>query len=650
MQIETCFKRENWMRGWKYRAIFAFLFVGFSIYICYMVSASIKIPAFCVSVYLLSLLFNIKIEGRYKGIVCILIDIFLGIICLFLSNLMANQGVSSLSVFVIFLNIIIYVIVYLLFYIFLLNEKIAHVITIVIFLVMQMISCFIYQFRGSELAAIDFFSIRTAFNVAREYKPVLSITMVYSIVLGMLLIFCFITVLEFAPYRGNHKKIRLISISMIMVQVMILWFGIQKVEPKHFAQSGTMVNGYMLNFCAGISESFVKLPNNYTVESIRKMEREYEQELVVPKKDKYPNIIVVMNESFADLSVLGDGLKTNEMTLEFFDSLSENTIKGYALASVYGGNTPNSEWEFLTGSSLGFLPKTAIPYQQYIKKNVYSQLTVLKEYNYHFISIHPFWESGWMRTQVYPLLGFDECYFIQDFPQENMVRDYVSDQETYEKIIQTYESKKENENLYIFCVTMQNHGGYTGNYQGEILLQGMQQSYPDAEQYLSLVNESDKALKYLIKYFEREEEETVVVFFGDHQPNLNPTFQEEVHGGIFETLDEQELRYKVPFFIWANYDINEYNVECTSINYLSNYMYDVLEIPESPYTEFLKDVQEVIPAVNSQGYYSKEKENFQKIDDATGEEAEWLNKYQILEYNSLFDEKNKSNIFFGDNK
>ena len=43
---------------------------------------------------------------------------------------------------------------------------------------------------------------------------------------------------------------------------------------------------------------------------------------------KKPNIIVIMNEAFSDLSVLGD-YTTNTEVMPFISSLSENTQKGW---------------------------------------------------------------------------------------------------------------------------------------------------------------------------------------------------------------------------------------------------------------------------------------------------------------------------------
>ena len=55
------------------------------------------------------------------------------------------------------------------------------------------------------------------------------------------------------------------------------------------------------------------------------------------------SIRLVIDESFADLRKLGSNFKTSVEVMPFYDSLKENTIKGYALSSIFGGGTPNSE-------------------------------------------------------------------------------------------------------------------------------------------------------------------------------------------------------------------------------------------------------------------------------------------------------------------
>ena len=113
---------------------------------------------------------------------------------------------------------------------------------------------------------------------------------------------------------------------------------------------------------------------------------------------------------------------------------------------------------------------------------------------------------------------------------------------------------------------MQNHGSYDGSTLetgDEVQIEGDLQSYSKAEQYLNMIKMSDKALKELVHYFEKVDEPTVIVFFGDHQPDLEETFYNRLLHTDIQKLEGEDLEqlYKVPFLIWANYDIKEENVE-----------------------------------------------------------------------------------------
>lgn len=120
---------------------------------------------------------------------------------------------------------------------------------------------------------------------------------------------------------------------------------------------------------------------------------------------------------------------------------------------------------------------------------------------------------------------------------------------------------------------MQNHGGYSDTYDNftpDITVEGVEST--PLSQYLSLVRLSDQALEKLISYFEEADEKTIVVFFGDHQPNdtvAAPILN--LNGMTTKTLteDQLKLRYEVPYVIWANYDIDAESGKDTSANYLA---------------------------------------------------------------------------------
>lgn len=530
-----------------------------------------------------------------------------------------------------------------------LNPKISVCSVLVGLALLSYVNGCVYAFRGTELLPSDILSIQTAGNVAAEYRMVVSNTALYGAILTGAFIFASIELPRYRPTRRTPARICAVMEAGIFIAIIVA-FG-ANIKTEQWMQDGSAMNGFLLNFTLQFKQSFVSKPDTYTPETARNTAEHYRDTVSIADAvtDK-PDIIVIMDESFADLSILGSEARTNIEVTPFIDALSENTVRGYALSSVYGGGTPNSEYEFLTGNSMLFLPPGSIVYQQFLKQPSYSMVEELKENGYQCIAMHPYLSSGWERTRVYPYLDFDETHFIEDFPAEDLVRDFVSDREMFEKTVDLYEEKKAaGQDVFLFGVTMQDHGGYVyegENYQQTVTLEGYEQDYDDAEQYLTLIHETDAAVEYLLDYFSGIEDNVVVVFYGDHLPNLDNRFYEELHGGAFETLDEQQLKYTIPFFIWTNYDIEEETVERTSLNYLSNYVYRAAGFALPEYNEALADVQSLIPAMNANGYYSPAKQAFAPYQEADGKEAELLNFYNQLEYNSLFDEKNRNDILF----
>ena len=545
------------------------------------------------------------------------------------------------------LNVLCCLVVYLVVQLFTNNAGLSCIISHTSLLSLAFINYFVYLFRGNEFTFSDIRSIGTELSVAGNYKLQLNDRGAYAI-FGAALFIAFV--------RKCHVKfarawqMRIIDAMLAAIWVIIVGMAAYDVNTETWEQKGTYRNGYILNYILGIRDSFIAQPDGYSEEAIQKLEKKYSSnDKDYSKTDvKDPTIIVIMNESFSDLSVLGD-LQTNIPLTPFIDSLKENTTKGYALSSVFGAKTPNSEWEYLTGNSMAFLPAGSVVYQQYISDTPTSIVSNLKDDGYTCVAMHPYYATGWSRNQVYPKIGYDEMHFIDDFDQTKILREYITDQELYDKIIERYESRGANEKLYLMGITMQNHGGYGepyDNFNEECYKIG--RSYTDANQYLSLVHESDKAVKNFIEYFSKVDDPVEIVFFGDHQPSLNSNFYPLLNGKGMSGLTEDELEalYTVPFFIWTNYDTPEETVDITSLNFLSTMTLERAGIELPAYNKVLADMMETVPAINSRGYYSKEKQCYQHIDDATGEEAEWIKNYHMLQYNSMFDKKGRSNLFF----
>ena len=530
------------------------------------------------------------------------------------------------------------------------RPKIACMITYIVLMSLAGINYFVYKFRGNEFYFTDFKAIFTGLSVASEYKFTLDTRAAMAVVLSI------VFVAAIRKINLEFKRIYMLRGTTLCVAVISIVYLVGKTEyivTETWEQKGSYRNGYILNFVLGIRDSFVEKPEGYSVDTIKMLEDQYgvtETDANTQASEEAPVIIAIMNESFADLGVIGN-LQTNEPVTPFLDSMQTNITKGYALSSVFGAKTPNSEWEFLTGNTMAYLPSGSVAYQQYVSEGAYSLVGTLKNQGYQCIAMHPYYSTGWSRNKIYPLLGFEESYFMDDFNQNHIVREYITDQELYDKIIAQYEAKKKGDKMFIMSITMQNHGGYNDKYDNFTENIRMTNGYyPDVNQYLSLVNTSDAALQNLIHYFSNVDEKVEIVFFGDHQPSLNNNFYVSLNGNGLSglTLEQLEDLFTVPFFIWTNYETETTTDVHTSLNYLSTMVLDKAGIELPPYEKFLCDMQKDIPAMNARGYYSAKDGCFKHYQDADGEEAEMLNYYQILQYNSMFDKRHKSEVFFSE--
>lgn len=506
------------------------------------------------------------------------------------------------------------------------------------------LSGFVYQFRGNLLKPLDLLFAETAMNVVGQYVFQVRPGMARALVLWIWMLFALGCLPDAKPFLPK-KWLRIAAALLTAACTAVFLYGSRNITMNTWSNEGATRNGFFLNFAVGIRDCFVAPPEHYAPEAVAELETIYSG---TQKEGKRPNILVIMNESYADFEVLGNSLKTNIPVTPFLDSLEENTIRGYALTSIFGGTTANAEFEFLTGFSMANVPEGSCPYQQYINTPTHSLVQVMNSLGYRTLATHPYLASGWNRTAAYPRLGFPEMTFLEDYPGEELVREFVSDREIYRYVLDRLEETKDAP-LFLFGITMQNHGDYiyTGDhYEQTVFLEDYAMAHPMAEQYLTLLHESDRAVEELLTALEDYPEDTLVLFFGDHFPQVEGDFFLEVHGGPFEDLSAQMLQYTIPFFIWANYDIPEQTVECTSLSYLGRYLMDAAAVELPPFYRFLKDMEQVIPAMNADGYYSLSQQTYLPYEDAAGEEALWLSRYRILQYNGLFDSKNRSRLFW----
>lgn len=513
---------------------------------------------------------------------------------------------------------------------------------------------FITAFRGTPLVPWDIFSV----NVALTVLPTFKFTFTKKFLLGVLLFLFGIFVLhkiKFDSFRNNKIKITYrITVLTITVSFVVSFLSTDMInkfkldenwDPKEEYHN----NGLIASLFKQSRNLIIKKPDGYDINSITELASTIEVPLVKHNEDyQYPNIIAIMNESFAELSVIGD-FKTNTEYLPYFNSLNKNTIKGNLHVSIFGATTPNSEWEFLTSNSMAFVPKRTVPYQQYVLRNSYSLATILKSQGYKTSAIHCYYPQGYNRNLTYPRLGFNSFIHMNTMKDLEFIREYPSDLSTYKNIIDIYETKSSNEKMFNFTLTMQNHGSYTDeNFVNTVIAENGE--YPKLNQYLSLIKIADEALKYLLEYFENQDEPTIIVLFGDHQPYVEDEFYKtllEKNYADPTSKEAVEQTYITPFLIWANYDIDteKYkHITDISANYLSSLLLDIANIQKTPYLQFLDQMREEIPIITGNGYMDKNK-IYHDFNEKT-DYSNLIDNYHYLQFNNMFDNSNKITSLF----
>lgn len=503
---------------------------------------------------------------------------------------------------------------------------------------------FVVMFRSNPIVPWDIYSFETAMSVADNY--VFSVDWALAEHIAMFILMLIVGVRT--NIRLNKKILRpILTVAMCIPAYFYISYLWQDNLERNTGLNDTLFNakymhskdGFFVSFILDIHFLQIEEPKNYSDEYALSLLNEQEVEKV-ETPEELPDIIAIMDETFSDPAVLGE-FETNKDYMPFVHSILRgevaNTISGYTDVSVLGGNTANSEFEFLTGNSMAFFPNGSVPYLQYIRDGISTIVPQLEEYGYTTYGTHPYRAKGWNREFIYDLMGFDYRYFQGSFPFEDKLRNYVSDEADFKSILE-WRNNTEGP-FFMFNVTMQNHSNYGGdfdNFDPQIVAKFKNTSSNKyLNKYLFLMYETDQDVASLLSELSQSDRKTIVVFWGDHQPNdyvVRPIYKEYGLDFDNQTYEQQQQRQKTPFFIWANYDIQEQtNVEI-SLNYLNILLFETAGLQLDEYQTFRKNLwQGQIPMMNAVGYRNDDGD-LVEYDDAPEEIQNLLNEYQNIQY------------------
>ncbi|MEG2440554.1 MAG: sulfatase-like hydrolase/transferase [Acetivibrio sp.] len=326
--------------------------------------------------------------------------------------------------------------------------------------------------------------------------------------------------------------------------------------------------GFVYGFSTSVVDRGMSEPENYTQEKIHSIQNEVK----VPKTDtKAPNIIVVLLESFVDPEEI-NFLECSKDPVPNFHKLRKDYSSGYLKVPVVGAGTANTEFEILTGMSMRYFGTGEYPYKTVLKTNSCESIASdLNKIGYASHVIHNNGGNFYSRTNAFKQMGFDtftskEMMNIKEYtPLDTWAKDDI----LLDEIEKTMDSTK-NQKDFIYTITVQGHGDYPKEKvienpdiavngcvteSGEID-EGMNNAW---EYYINELHEVDDFIGNLTEQLSQREEETLVVFFGDHLPSLN--------------LKEKDMKsqdiFKTRYVTWDNFNMPEKDKELTATNLLA---------------------------------------------------------------------------------
>ena len=554
------------------------------------------------------------------------------------------------------------------------RRGVAGAVLVIVLYVIGLAEYFVITFKSMPITPGDLSALSTAAAVSGGYTYSLTAWCVYGMAFTAAGALCCELASAFRPAKPERTRKKLL-INLLVGALCIAGIAGHVTIFDYYNTLNITVytwrplesyyrQGFLPTFITQVQTFKPEQPDDYSVEGAEELLAAYaelydeehadDEDLAAAQaqfEEESPTIIVIMNETFCDLSIY-DGLQVDYEGPTYVNSLSDALQAGTLYVSAYGGGTANSEFEFLTGSTMAFLGSGVYPYTTYDLTETESLVSIFSELGYTCTALHPNHGTNWNRENVYTDLGFDEFLTIEDFEDAETLRGLVTDKATYDKILELL--AEDDGPQFIFDVTMQNHSGYnTGLIADEDMidlgvdLDGDGVSDSALNEFVTLIEESDEAIEYFLEELEKLDRKVVVVFFGDHQPY----FSDDYNDAWFTDEDDathSERQYETEYFIWANYDVagsdQSSEQEAVSVNYLGAVLCELIGAPLTDYQKALLVIKEDLPVINSTGYATSSLAFYlstAKVDEETASSAlasalAAKDDLQTLQYYQLF--------------
>jgi len=511
--------------------------------------------------------------------------------------------------------------------------------------IIAIINHFVIMYHGMPLSFLLVKNFTTAMNVVSSYTfsidyTVKLIALMMIPVLGASLLFAY-----FFRHKKSSVKVRLlIDLALCIACVLIMYVGYFSENPikpnrtlgwiwsesyQKYGYAGCTVESIDRYFHA-----FNK-PDGYSNEAVDNIEISAAENT----QAQTPDIILLLNESMYDLSMISD-IQTD---IPYFGNMEnmDNAFMGYAVVPSQAGGTNNSEYELLTSNSFYLLSGSA-PFNTLDLTTASSIVSVLDTLGYETIGAHSEPAANYSRGRAYPALGFDHSYFEESFKgreyyQERM---FETDESIYHNLYRWYEQMSTDSPRFIYTLTIQNHGQWNQNPPEADIVHAKNDYSENTEtvnEFLSCMYLTDQAFVKLTEYFSNQDRPVIICMVGDHCPTIAEKIADPSYSEV-----EKALRLRtVPMIIWANYPLENMELGTMSINQVVPTLLEAAGVPLTPYYRYMLDMKKDVPIVTSFGRYVDSDGATHDYDFTdTSPTGTLVKNYFYLEYQNLTSDRN----------
>ena len=333
------------------------------------------------------------------------------------------------------------------------------------------------------------------------------------------------------------------------------------------------------------------------IQSILKIQQNENATAVPPTENLQPNIIFVMSEAHWDARKLDKSIPKH-----ITPTLDRYQVANF-LSPSFGGGTANVEFEVLTSLNV-MLNHNELTYVSKLKRPTYSLAMHMNQLGYDTTAMHNNGKYFYNRSVVYQNLGFNRFTSI-----ENMVSvvdrkkftnqgGWANDDLIYQSIY-TQLQKSVDQPQFIYAITVENHFNYNDDRFGKDNFKITKSGVTDLNKrqlntYLSGIQRADRQFKQLIAEAQKVERPTMIIFFGDHLPNLGEVFDQY---GFYASAEEKAQKnhrkfFSTPLAVWSNFPIDkgQFNGEFVAAHFLGQKVLAAAKLPSSSYYDFIANV------------------------------------------------------------